>query len=97
MNTTSTSWEDIVLQWRWSVVRIYNTAWLLFDLDDPLSKLTRVWNGSRKEAIFDLLGQKDNGFFPNYTSLLVTHVMDLIENNPCHFPYDLATIIKHQT
>jgi hypothetical protein len=63
------------------------------EMCDPLGKLNSIWNCGREEDVVGLLWEKDDGLFPNNPTLLVPHVMDLIENDPTHFTHDFRTSV----
>ena len=39
--------------------------------------------------------KEDDSFFPNNTTFFVTHVVNLIEDNPSDLAHDLGTMIEH--
>ena len=88
-------WEEIVLQRRRSEVCIHNRAGLALYFDDPLTEFARVWNRSRKKDVLDRSRKQDDGFFPDYTTLFVAHVMNLIEDDPGHLTGHLTAVVEH--
>lgn len=51
-------------------------------MTDPLGKLLCVGNGGRQEDIMNIVRKKDDGLFPNHTSLWKTQkAIDLVFKN----------------
>jgi hypothetical protein len=65
MDAISTGWEEVVLQWRRSKIRVHNVARLIMHLRYPFGKLHRIWNRRGKEDISDFVREKNDGLFPN--------------------------------
>ena len=97
VDTIRSGREEVVLKRSWSEIGVDNVTGLVVGFGDPFGKLHGVWNGSRQEDIPDLVGQQDNSLFPDDTSRLVAHVVDLIEHDPCNFAHNLRTAVKHRT
>ena len=87
--------KEIVLQWRGSEVSIHNMTRLGVDLGDPLSELQCVGDSCGKEDVVDFIGEENDCFFPDYSSFLISHVMDLVKNYPRDFAHDFRSSIQH--
>ena len=62
---------------------------------DPFTELHRVGYGCREKDIAHSMRKEDDSFFPNNTTLFVTHVVNLLEDNPSDSSHDLGTTIEH--
>lgn len=51
-------------------------------MGDPLCELSGVWDGGGQEDVVDVVRQQDDGLLPHDASLLVAHVVDLVEDDP---------------
>lgn len=95
MDAIAFGWEEIVLEGRRSVVGVDDVAWLVVGLADPFCELHSVGDGGGQEDVVDFWREQDDGLFPYHTTLLVTHVVDLVENNPGHFAHHLRAPVQH--
>ena len=69
-------------------------AWLFVRATDPFTELHRIGYGGREKDIAHSMRKEDDSFFPDNTTLFVTHVVNLIEDNPSDFSHDLGTTIE---
>ncbi len=64
-------------------------AGMLVQENHPLSKLTGVGDGGTEKDLTNTVGKKDYRFLPDDASFLLTHVVNLIEDDPTQFTRDL--------
>ena len=86
---TTTGREEVVLKRSWSEIGVYDVTGLVVDLGNPFGELESVGNGGRKEDVSDLVGKHNDGLLPDDTSRLVSHVVNLVEDNPSNFSHNL--------
>lgn len=84
-----------MLQWRGSEVSVHDVTGLLVRLAYPLRELHGVWDSRRQKDVAYGMREKNNGLLPDDTTLFVSHIMDLIEYDPCYFAHDLGAAIEH--
>ena len=61
----------------------------------PFCELHGVWDGGGKENIADGVWKEDDGFLPDHSAFFVSHVVDLVKNNPGDFAHDFRSAVKH--
>lgn len=91
----STRGAEVMLQRHRPVVRIHHVTGLLPELRDPGRELARVTDRGRQEDVSHVSRQHNDGFLPDHSSLLVPHVVHLIEYDPFYFSHDLAASVNH--
>ena len=70
-------------------------AGLMVKVSNPLGKLSGVGNCGRQEHVVNVVREQDDGLLPHNPTLLVSHVVDLVEYDPAHLPHDLAAAVQH--
>ncbi|KYM76339.1 hypothetical protein ALC53_13366 [Atta colombica] len=86
-----------MLQRSRSIIRRDYMARLTMQMCYPFCELSCVWYSSRKKYIVHIVWQQYKCLFPNYASLFVTHIMNLIENYPTNFTHYLCKIVEKQS
>ena len=69
MDSISAGGEEVVLQRRRSVVGVDDVARLRVSVGDPLGELHGVGDRCGEEDVVDLVGEEDDGFFPDNSTL----------------------------
>lgn len=85
----------VVLQRHRSVIGIYYIARLPSKFGNPACELAWISNSSTKEDVLNIRRQHYYGLFPYHSSLFVSHIMNLIKNNPFRLSHYLTTSINH--
>ena len=93
--SVSTCRAQIVFERNRSKISVDDIAWLLSKFRDPHSELSRITDRGAQEHIFDVWRQHNDGFFPNYTSFLVSHIMDFIKYHPFYLSNYLTSSVNH--
>lgn len=89
MNAIASGGKHVMLQWRWSVIRVNYVTRLFMKMGDPFDELSSIRDCRGQKDVVHIVGQQNQRFFPNDTSLFVSHVMNFIENHPTNFSHDL--------
>ena len=96
MEAFATFREKVVLQGGRAKVGINNITWLVKRFADLLRKLHGIGYRPGQENKTNSGREKNDGFFPDAT-LLITHIVDLIENDPGNFAHNFGPSIEHGT
>ena len=62
---------------------------------DPFGKLSGVGDGGGQEDVVDIVRKQDDGLLPDDAALLVSHVVDLVEDDPADLAGDLRSSVEH--
>lgn len=95
VDTLSARWEKIVLQRCWPEVGVYDVTRLLMRFAYPLCELHRIRDGRGQEDVAHRVWQKDDGLLPDHTTFLVSHVVNLVEDDPRDFAHNLGASVEH--
>jgi hypothetical protein len=68
---------------------------LLVQVGDPFRKLPGVGDGGRQENVVDIVRQQDDRLLPDNAPFLVSHVVDLVEDDPADFASDFRSAVEH--
>jgi hypothetical protein len=88
---------DEVLQRCGSEVRIDDVTGLVVQVSDPFGELSRVRYRRRQKNEVDVVGQQDQGLLPDHSAFLVSHVVDLVEDDPADFSHHFRPSVQHVT
>ena len=83
------------MQGRRTEIGVNDVARLAMGFRDPFCELHGIGNGGGEEDVADLIGKQNDGLFPDNTTLLVAHVVDLVEHDPRHLAHDLGAAVEH--
>lgn len=78
-----------------SIVSVDHIARLFAKFGDPHCELSRVTDGCREEHVLDVAWEHDNGLFPNHSAFFITHVVNLVKDDPLDLTNNLASPIDH--
>lgn len=95
VDAIASGWEHVVLQRSGPVIGVNDVTRLLVQVAHPLGELAGIRNGGREEDVAHIVRQQDERLLPDDTALLVTHVVNLIEDHPAHLAHDLAAAVQH--
>jgi len=86
-----------MLQRSGAVLGVDHMAWLMLDAANPFGKFGGIRDCGWKEHEPHIGTEEDECLLPHNSPLSITHVMDLIEDNPGNLSYDLRSPIEHAT
>ena len=88
--------EDVMLKGRRAIVRVHEMARVAVRLDDPLGELLGVGDRRREEHVSHGVRKEVNRLFPDDAALEISHVMNLVEDDPTNLAHDLAAAVQHR-